>query len=103
MPEPRAMTVEEAKAAAARFKADYGAVREQIARVVVGQDAIIDGALTCLFVGGHCLLEGVPGIGKTLLIRTLARAVNPELFADPVHTRPDAGGHLRDDSGGGDR
>jgi MoxR-like ATPase len=43
---------------------------------MVGQDAIIDGALTCLFVGGHCLLEGVPGIGKTLLIRTLARAVN---------------------------
>ncbi len=69
-------TVEQAQAAAGRFKADYAAVRGQIARVIVGHDQIIDGVLTCLFVGGHALLEGVPGIGKTLLIRTLSRALS---------------------------
>jgi MoxR-like ATPase len=69
-------TVEQAQAAAERFRDDYRAVREQIGRVVVGQAEIVDGVLTCLFVGGHCLLEGVPGIGKTLLIRTLSRALS---------------------------
>ncbi|MBX3378366.1 MAG: AAA family ATPase [Phycisphaeraceae bacterium] len=69
-------TPDEAKAAAAQFKADYQAVRAQIAKAVVGHDDIVDGVLTCLFVGGHALLEGVPGIGKTLLIRTLARALD---------------------------
>jgi MoxR-like ATPase len=70
------MSVEEARAAAQAFKSDYAAVRQQIAGVVVGHDQIIDGVLTCLFVGGHALLEGVPGIGKTLLIRTLAQALS---------------------------
>jgi len=70
------LTLEEAQAAAAQFQADFAAVREQIARVVVGHKDVVDGVLTCLFVGGHALLEGVPGIGKTLLIRTLARAVD---------------------------
>jgi MoxR-like ATPase len=68
--------VEEIKAAADRFRADYAAVKAQIARAVVGQTEIIDGVLTCLFIGGHVLLEGVPGIGKTLLVRTVARSVN---------------------------
>jgi MoxR-like ATPase len=51
-------------------------VHHQIGRVIVGHDEIIHGVLTCLFVGGHCLLEGVPGLGKTLLIRTLAQTLN---------------------------
>ena len=48
----------------------------EIQKVIVGQDAIIRGVLTCLLAGGHGLLEGVPGLGKTLLIRTLAQAVH---------------------------
>ncbi len=62
--------------ASRRFRDDFEGVRDQIARVVVGQREIVEGVLTCLFVGGHALLEGVPGIGKTLLVRTLARSLN---------------------------
>ncbi len=58
------------------FVSRYGAVREQISRVIVGHEEIVHGVLTCLFVGGHCLLEGVPGLGKTLLVRTLAKTLN---------------------------
>lgn len=61
---------------AEEFGRRYGAVREQLGRVIVGHDETVHGLLTCLFVGGHCLLEGVPGLGKTLLVRTLARALN---------------------------
>jgi len=64
------------EAAAQRFRDDYASAREQIQRVIVGQDEVIDGVLTCLFTGGHALLEGVPGLGKTLLIRTLARVLS---------------------------
>jgi len=59
-----------------QFRSDYKAVREQVARMIVGHTEIIDGVLTCLFVGGNVLLEGVPGLGKTLLIRTLSQALN---------------------------
>jgi MoxR-like ATPase len=58
------------------FRDRYQAVRQQIARVIVGHDEVVHGVLTCLFVGGHCLLEGVPGLGKTLLIRTLAQTLS---------------------------
>ena len=61
---------------AEQFRERYAAVREQIGRVIVGHDEIVHGVLTCLFVGGHCLLEGVPGLGKTLLVRTLAEALS---------------------------
>ncbi|MEL6329599.1 MAG: MoxR family ATPase [Planctomycetota bacterium] len=68
-------SVEKAKAAAEAFGADYRAVRGQIGRAVVGQDEVVDQVLLCLFAGGHALLEGVPGIGKTLLIRSLSQAL----------------------------
>jgi MoxR-like ATPase len=58
------------------FVSRYGAVREELSRVIVGHHEIIHGILTCLFVGGHCLLEGVPGLGKTLLVRTLAKTLS---------------------------
>lgn len=69
-------TPDEVRAAAEAFRSDYTAVREQIARVVVGHTHVVDGVLICLFAGGHALLEGVPGIGKTLLIRSLSQAVH---------------------------
>src|SRR6202171_4168356 len=61
---------------AEQFVQRYGAVREQVSRVIVGHHEIVHGVLTCLFVGGHCLLEGVPGLGKTLLVRTLAKTLS---------------------------
>jgi MoxR-like ATPase len=56
------------------FQANCNAIKREIAGVIVGQDAVVDGVLTCMLAGGHALLEGVPGLGKTLLVRTLARA-----------------------------
>jgi MoxR-like ATPase len=50
-------------------------VREALSRVIVGQNAAIDLALVTLLAGGHALVEGVPGVGKTLLVKALARAV----------------------------
>src|SRR5208282_5247163 len=58
------------------FRHDYNAVKTEIGKAIVGHDEIVDGVLTCLFVGGHALLEGVPGLGKTALIRTLASALD---------------------------
>jgi MoxR-like ATPase len=58
------------------FREQYLAVRNEIAKAIVGHDEIVDGVLTCLFAGGHVLLEGVPGLGKTLLIRSLSEALH---------------------------
>ena len=51
------------------------AVRREIAKVIVGQDDVVEGVLICLLASGHVLLEGVPGLGKTTLLRTLARTL----------------------------
>src|SRR6266550_488893 len=58
------------------FRRAYGTVHREIGKVIVGHSDIVHGVLTCLFVGGHALLEGVPGLGKTLLVRTLAQTLN---------------------------
>jgi MoxR-like ATPase len=58
------------------FRKAYGRVHREIAKVIVGHSEIVHGILTCLFVGGHALLEGVPGLGKTLLVRTLSQVLN---------------------------
>jgi len=55
--------------------ASLNQVRTEIAKVIVGQQDVVDGVLICLLSGGHVLLEGVPGLGKTTLLRTLARAL----------------------------
>ena len=67
------MTLEEA---ATTFSQQYGLLRDEIQKSVVGHDAIVEGVLISLFAGGHALLEGVPGLGKTLLIRSLSEALH---------------------------
>src|SRR5205823_4909845 len=61
---------------ASQFRQEYDKVFQEIAKVIVGSHDIVHGILTCLFVGGHVLLEGVPGLGKTLLVRTLAQVLD---------------------------
>ena len=51
-------------------------VRDEISKVIVGQQDVVDGVLICLLAGGHVLHEGVPGLGKTTLLRTLARVLH---------------------------
>ena len=51
-------------------------VRQEIGKVIVGQQEVVDGVLICLLAGGHVLLEGVPGLGKTTLLRTLGRVLH---------------------------
>jgi len=58
------------------FQQRYRSVFDEVQKVIVGHDEIVHGVLTSLFVGGHCLLEGAPGLGKTLLVRTLSQVLN---------------------------
>jgi len=58
------------------FRETYTRLRAEIAKVIVGHDAIVDGTLTAVFSGGHVLLEGVPGLGKTLLVRAMSQALS---------------------------
>src|SRR5438034_11335343 len=72
---------------AAQFRDAYARVRGEVGKVIVGHQEVVDGVLTCLFVGGHVLLEGVPGLGKTLLVRTLAQVL--ELKFARIQFTPD--------------
>src|SRR2546422_11321593 len=57
------------------FRHKFNAVKAEIGKAIVGHEPIVEGVLTCLFTGGHALLEGVPGLGKTYLIRSLSEAL----------------------------
>jgi len=59
-----------------RLHAAHSALTDQIGRVIVGQDRVVRELLVSLFAGGHCLLVGVPGLAKTLLVSTLARVLD---------------------------
>jgi MoxR-like ATPase len=59
-----------------RFRADFEKLSREIGKVIVGHSEIVEDTLTALIAGGHVLLEGVPGLGKTLLVRTLADALH---------------------------
>jgi MoxR-like ATPase len=72
---------------AEEFRQAYGRVQAEIGKVIVGHTDIVHGVLTCLFVGGHALLEGVPGLGKTLLVRTLSQVL--DLSFNRIQFTPD--------------
>jgi len=69
------------------FRNAYGALRAEIGKVIVGQSDIVEDTLIALFAGGHVLLEGVPGLGKTLLIRTLSEVL--DLSFNRIQFTPD--------------
>ncbi len=71
-PQPAAGTHETVK----KINSAYEKIRGQMSKVIVGQDEVIDQLLIALFSRGHCLLEGVPGLAKTLMISTLARSLS---------------------------
>ncbi len=58
------------------FRHDFQRLRDEVSKRIVGQQPIVDGVLTALIAGGHVLLEGVPGLGKTLLVRTLSEVLD---------------------------
>jgi MoxR-like ATPase len=68
-------TLGEIKEKVQDYVAKFGALRSEIGRVIVGQQEIVEGTLLALMAGGHVLLEGVPGLGKTLLVRTLGETL----------------------------
>jgi MoxR-like ATPase len=70
-----------------QFRKAYAQVQNEIGKVIVGHTEIVHGVLTCLFVGGHALLEGVPGLGKTLLVRTLSEVL--DLAFNRIQFTPD--------------
>jgi MoxR-like ATPase len=103
------MTIPETQAQLEAIQHSLNILIREVQQVIVGQDEVLRSILTCLLAGGHGLLEGVPGLGKTLMIRTLASAVDlsfariqftPDLMpADIVGTsvlidRPDGGREL---------
>ena len=71
----------------ASFVEDFSRIKAEIAKVIVGHEPIVVGALSCLLANSHGLLEGVPGLGKTMLVRTLAQCL--DLSFSRVQFTPD--------------
>src|ERR1700759_3118049 len=69
---------DQAREEVVEFQKRIGALREEIGRVIVGNREVIDGVLSCMLGSSHALLEGVPGLGKTMLVRTLAGVLGLE-------------------------
>ena len=59
-----------------RLKGAYNDIRAELGKVIVGMDEVVEQLLIAVFARGHCLLEGVPGLAKTLLISSLAQALD---------------------------
>ena len=62
----------------ARLRAARDKIKQEMAHAIVGQEEVVEQLLVCLFARGHCILEGVPGLAKTLMIRTLAKCLSLE-------------------------
>ena len=72
------MSTEELQAEADRFRSDYALIRQEVAKVIVGQDHVVESTIAAVICGGNVLLEGVPGLGKTELVKTLSRVLDLE-------------------------
>ncbi|WP_437731091.1 AAA family ATPase [Sorangium sp. So ce1335] len=100
-------TKEAARAEVDEFRASIGELREEVGKVIVGNREVVDGVLTCMLAGSHALLEGVPGLGKTMLVRTMAEAL--DLQFSRIQFTPDMmpadiiGTTVIDESAGGQR
>ncbi len=96
-----------ARAEVVEFQKSIGKLREEVGKVIVGNREVVDGVLTCMLAGSHALLEGVPGLGKTMLVRTMAQAL--ELNFSRIQFTPDmmpadiTGTTMIDESVGGQR
>src|SRR5436853_7788828 len=77
MTQPQVATLEssELRQRILRFQQAEQQIVEQVRRVIVGQDEVLEQVLIALFVGGHCLITGLPGTAKTLLVRTIAQTL----------------------------
>src|ERR1700675_2528100 len=69
------MEPEQLKLRIARFREVQTSIVKQVRRVIVGQEEVLEQVMIALFVGGHCLITGLPGTAKTLLVRTLAQTL----------------------------
>ena len=70
------MTHSELPSQVEQFRTRFRAIQQELGKMMVGQDELVEGVLVAFFAGGHVLMEGVPGLGKTMLVRTLADAVH---------------------------
>jgi MoxR-like ATPase len=72
---PESLSGQDARALVTKFHDRLAAIRTQVRRIIVGQDDVVDHLILTLLVGGHCLITGMPGTAKTLLVRTLATSL----------------------------
>jgi MoxR-like ATPase len=69
------LSEQDTEALVQRFRTSFDAIRREVRKIIVGQDEVVEQLLLTLLVGGHCLITGLPGTAKTLLVRTLAQAL----------------------------
>jgi MoxR-like ATPase len=81
------MSVVEESMSVADFREQFERVKSEVGKMMVGQDEVVQEVLICILAGGHALLEGVPGLGKTMLVRTLADSL--ELSFSRIQFTPD--------------
>src|SRR6058998_4123572 len=72
---PTLTEAEQLKQRIARFREVEASIVTQVRRVIVGQEEVLEQVMIALFVGGHCLITGLPGTAKTLLVRTMAQTL----------------------------